>query len=72
MFSRMFAAHLAAAQASDADDRERAHVTLRFAAVQAARVLLSFGGDVVVTSPPEVRDDLLAVAAEVTARYAGE
>jgi hypothetical protein len=31
-FSRMFAAHLAAAQASDADDREWAHVTLRFAA----------------------------------------
>ena len=36
----------------------------------AARVLLSFGGDVVVTSPPEVRDDLLAVAREVTACYA--
>jgi len=41
-----------------------------FAAVQAARVLLSFGGDVVVTSPPEVREDLLAVAASVTACYA--
>jgi predicted DNA-binding transcriptional regulator YafY len=55
---------------SVADDGEWAGLTLRFAAVQAARVLLSFGGDVVVTSPREVRDDLLAVAAEVTACYA--
>jgi predicted DNA-binding transcriptional regulator YafY len=55
---------------SAADDREWAVLTLQFAAVQAARVLLSFGGDVVVTSPPEVRDDLLAVAGEVTACYA--
>jgi predicted DNA-binding transcriptional regulator YafY len=81
MFSRMFAAHLAEATAGDApadrarsgqsgaDDGEWAVLTLRFAAVQAARVLLSFGGDVVVTSPPAVRDDLLAVAAEVTACY---
>ena len=82
MFTRMFAAHLAEAAAGDpparrvravesgADDSEWADVTLQFAAVQAARVLLSLGGDVVVTSPPEVRDDLLAVAAEVTACYA--
>jgi hypothetical protein len=45
-------------------------VTLRFAAVQAAHILLSFGDDVVVTSPPEVREDLLAVAATVTDCYA--
>ena len=82
MFARMFAAHLAEVTAGDApahraragqsgaDDSEWADVTLQFAAVPAARVLLSFGGDVVVTSPPEVRDDLLAVAAEVTACYA--
>lgn len=82
MFARMFAAHLAAVTAGDApaqraragqsgaDDSEWADVTLQFAAGPAARVLLSFGGDVVVTSPPEVRDDLLAVAAEVTACYA--
>lgn len=44
-------------------------MALRFAAVEAARVLLSFGGDVVVTSPPEVRADLLAVGASVTACY---
>lgn len=49
---------------------EWADVTLRFAAVKAARILLSFGDDVVVTSPPEVREDLLAVAAAVTACYA--
>jgi hypothetical protein len=53
-----------------ADRGEWADVTLRFAAVQAARTLLSFGGDVVVTSPPEVREDLLAVAAAVSACYA--
>jgi predicted DNA-binding transcriptional regulator YafY len=56
--------------AGGADDAEWADVTLRFAAVQAARVLLSMGGDVLVVSPPEVRDDLLAVAAEVTGCYA--
>jgi hypothetical protein len=42
----------------DADGSEWAAVTLRFAAVEAARILLSFGGDVVVLFPPEVRDDL--------------
>ena len=45
-------------------------VRLRFGAVPAARVLLSFGGDVEVVSPPEVRADLAAVAAAVVARYA--
>jgi predicted DNA-binding transcriptional regulator YafY len=58
------------ADRGSADCGEWADVTLRFAAVQAARILLSFGGDVVVTSPPEVREDLLAVAAAVTACYA--
>jgi hypothetical protein len=48
---------------------EWAEVTLRFPAVQAARVLLSFGGDVVVTSPPEVCDDLRKTAAAVVAAY---
>jgi hypothetical protein len=38
--------------------------------VPAARILLSFGGDVEVVSPAEVRDDLAAVAAAVVARYA--
>jgi predicted DNA-binding transcriptional regulator YafY len=59
----------ASADGASADGAEWADVTLRFAAVRAARVLLSFGGDVVVTSPPEVRADLLAVAASVTAYY---
>ena len=45
-------------------------MTLRFAAVKAARVLPSFGDDVVVTSPPEVREHLLAATAAVTACYA--
>ena len=67
MFGRLFAAHLAGSEASD--DPEWAPVTLRFAAVPAARVLLSLGGDVEVISPAEVRDDLAATAAAVTARY---
>jgi hypothetical protein len=46
-------------------------VRLRFGAVPAARMLLSFGGEVEVVSPPEVRADLGAVAAAVVARYAG-
>jgi len=44
---------------------------LRFGAVPAARMLLSFGGNVEVVSPPEVRADLAAVAAAVVARYTG-
>jgi predicted DNA-binding transcriptional regulator YafY len=43
---------------------------LRFTAVPAARMLLSFGDDVEVVSPPEVRADLASVAAAVVARYA--
>jgi hypothetical protein len=42
---------------------------LRFAAVRAARTLLSFGANVEVISPPEVRADLAAVAAEVVECY---
>jgi predicted DNA-binding transcriptional regulator YafY len=37
--------------------------------VTPARILLSFGGDAEVVSPPEVRDDLAAVAAATVARY---
>ena len=44
-------------------------VRLRFAAAPAARTLLSFGADVEVVSPPEVRADLAMVAAEVVVRY---
>ena len=45
-------------------------VRLRFGAVPAARILLSFGGHVEVVSPPEVSADLAEVAAEVVAKYA--
>ena len=70
MFARMFASHLSSAPADLRDSGgEWAEVSLRFAAVQAARPLLSFGADVVVLGPPEVRDDLLAVASAVTACY---
>lgn len=48
---------------------EWAVVGLQFAAVPAARTLLSFGDDVEVMSPPEVRADLASVAATVVARY---
>ena len=42
---------------------------LRFAAVKAARTLLSFGANVEVMSPPEVRVDLAAVATEIAELY---
>lgn len=58
------------ADSTPVEDSEWASLTLRFAAVPAARVLLSFGDDAVVTSPPEVRADLRAVAAAVTSCYA--
>ena len=42
---------------------------LRFAAVKAARTLLSFGANVEVLSPPEVRAELAAVAMEIVELY---
>lgn len=47
---------------------EWAEAELRFPAVMAARILLSFGTDIEIVSPPEVREDLLAVAADVISR----
>ena len=44
-------------------------VRLRFGRVPAARMLLSFGGDVEVVSPAEVRAGLPAAAAAVVTRY---
>ena len=85
MFRRICAANLAEGDgdgagdagdgAGDAGDGGGADagwavVGLRFAAVPAARTLLSFGGDVEVVSPAEVRADLATVAAAVAARYA--
>ena len=78
MFRRICASHLAASEGhgeghSEEDgegDAEWAVVRLRFGAVPAARILLSFGGHVEVVSPPEVRADLAEVAAEVVTRYA--
>ena len=67
LFGRMCAAHLAGPLPAAAG--EWAEVRLRFAAVKAARTLLSFGRNVEVTSPAEVRADLAAVAAEVVASY---
>lgn len=73
MFRRICAAHLADREgngdAADGGDPEWAAVTLRFAAVMAARTLLSFGNDVVVTEPAEVREDLRATAAAVVGCY---
>ena len=42
---------------------------LRFAAVKAARTLLSLGASVEVMSPPEVQADLAALAAEIADLY---
>jgi predicted DNA-binding transcriptional regulator YafY len=67
MFGRICAAHLTGPLPLATG--EWTEVRLRFAAVKAARTLLSFGGNVEVTSPPEVRADLAAVAAEIAALY---
>jgi predicted DNA-binding transcriptional regulator YafY len=78
MFRRICASYLVAGEghgeghggADGEGDAEWAVVRLRFGAVPAARMMLSFGGHVEVMSPPEVRADLAAVAATVVARYA--
>ena len=79
MFRRICAANLAEGDGDGAGegaggggdaDPEWAVVGMRFAAVPAARTLLSFGDDVEVVSPPEVRADLASVAAAVGALYA--
>ena len=49
--------------------QEWIELRLRFAAVKAARTLLSFGANVEVMSPPEVRVDLAAVATEIAELY---
>ena len=69
MFLRICAAYLAGRPAGADGDDGWAVVPMRFAAVKAARILLSFGADVEVISPQELRDDLVAVAAEVVACY---
>jgi predicted DNA-binding transcriptional regulator YafY len=48
---------------------EWTQVRLRFAAVKATRTLLSFGANVEVLSPPEVRAELAAVATEIVGLY---
>jgi predicted DNA-binding transcriptional regulator YafY len=77
MFRRICAANLAEGAADDTrgDDGDGGGagwvvVGLWFAAVPAARTLLSFGDDVEVVSPAEVRADLASVAASVVASYA--
>lgn len=70
LFRRICAAHLVDGEDDGGgDDPEWAVVRLRFGGVAAARIMLSFGGDVEVVSPPEVRDDLAAVAAATVSRY---
>jgi len=67
MFGRICAANLTGPLPTATG--EWTQVRLRFAAVKAARTLLSFGANAEVISPPEVRADLAAVAAEVVECY---
>jgi predicted DNA-binding transcriptional regulator YafY len=73
MFGRICAANLEepvdGAAAAAAGGGEWVEVRLRFSAVPAARTLLSFGGNVEVISPSEVRADLASTAAEVVGQY---
>ena len=76
MFRRICASNLAEGDTSaggdDGDDPEWAVVRLRFGAVIAARIMLGFGSNVEVVSPPEVRADQAAVAAAVVAQYTSD
>jgi hypothetical protein len=73
MFGRICAANLDGPVLPVADaDGDWATVRLRFAAVPAARTLLSFGGNVEVVLPPEVRADLASAAADVITLYRPE
>ena len=69
IFGRICAAHLTGPLPAAAGAEEWVVLRLRFAAVKAARTLLSFGANVEVISPPAVRAELAAVAAEVVACY---
>jgi WYL domain len=73
VFGRICAANLDGPVVPAADaDGDWATVRLRFAAVPAARTLLSFGGNVEVVSPPEVRADLASAAADAITLYRPE
>lgn len=55
----------------EAVEEEWAEVVLRFPVAAAARILLSFGLDVTVTEPKDVREDLTATATRFAAHHSG-
>jgi predicted DNA-binding transcriptional regulator YafY len=70
IFGRICAAHLVGSvEDAEPAGEEWVQVRLRYGAVPAARTLLSFGANVEVVSPPEVRADLAEQAADVVALY---
>ncbi len=70
IFGRICAGNLVGSVAdAEPAGEDWVQVRLRFGAVPAARTLLSFGANVEVVSPPEVRADLAEQAADVVVLY---
>lgn len=54
---------------AEVDDSGYVDLKLRFRAVAAAQILLAFGTDLIVLDPPELRERLAGVAADIAASY---
>ena len=57
---------------AESDDSGHVDLKLRFRAAAAAQVLLAFGTDLTVLEPPELRERLACVAADIAASYTAQ